>query len=191
MGSEQSLQIASTPSPQVFHHRPQHLGHTLHQALQDLANVHNFNLKVRMKSCPTLFDPMDYSLPHFSIHGIFQARVLERVAISFSRGSSRPGDGTWVFILFEVYCLLFYFSKKCVHNVKFAALTRFKLQLNGISYIYNVIQQSLVSSSKIFITPMETLYTLSSNSLLSPLLAPGHLYSVFCLYEFSYSRYFI
>ena len=34
---------------------------------------------------------MDYSLPGSSVHGIFQARVLEWVAISFSRGSSRPG----------------------------------------------------------------------------------------------------
>ena len=36
------------------------------------------------QSCPTLSDPMDYSLPGSSIHGIFQARVLERVAISSS-----------------------------------------------------------------------------------------------------------
>ena len=36
----------------------------------------------------TLCDPMDCSLPGFSVHGIFQARVLERVAMSFSRGSS-------------------------------------------------------------------------------------------------------
>ena len=35
------------------------------------------------QSCPTLCDPMDYSLPGFSVHGIFQARVLEWVAISF------------------------------------------------------------------------------------------------------------
>ena len=35
--------------------------------------------------------PMDYSLPCSSIHGIFQARILEWVAISFSRGSSDPG----------------------------------------------------------------------------------------------------
>ena len=41
--------------------------------------------------CPTLWDPMDCSLPGSSIHGIFYARVLELVAISFSRGSSRPG----------------------------------------------------------------------------------------------------
>ena len=36
------------------------------------------------QSCPTLSDPMDYSLPRFSVHGIFQARVLEWGAIAFS-----------------------------------------------------------------------------------------------------------
>ena len=48
------------------------------------------------QSCPTLCDPMGCSLPGFSIHGIFQARVLEWLAISFSRGSSRPRDWTQV-----------------------------------------------------------------------------------------------
>ena len=37
------------------------------------------------QSCPTLSDPIDYSLPGSSIHGIFQARVLEWGAIAFSR----------------------------------------------------------------------------------------------------------
>ena len=36
------------------------------------------------QSCPTLHDPMDCSLPGSSVHGIFQARVLEWVAIAFS-----------------------------------------------------------------------------------------------------------
>ena len=40
------------------------------------------------KSCPTLCDPMDYSPPGSSVHGILQVRILERVAISFSRESS-------------------------------------------------------------------------------------------------------
>ena len=44
------------------------------------------------QSCPTLGDPMDYSLPGFSVYGILQARVLKWVAISFSRGSSHPRD---------------------------------------------------------------------------------------------------
>ena len=48
------------------------------------------------QSCPTLCDPMDCSLPGSSVHRIFQARVLEWVAISFSRGSSQPRDRTQV-----------------------------------------------------------------------------------------------
>ena len=48
------------------------------------------------QSCLTLCDPMDCSLLGSSVHGIFQARILEWVAISFSRGTSRPRDWTWV-----------------------------------------------------------------------------------------------
>ena len=48
------------------------------------------------QSCPTLCDPMDCSLSDSSVHGIFQARVLEWIAISFSRGSSRPRNRTLV-----------------------------------------------------------------------------------------------
>ena len=46
------------------------------------------------QSRPTLRDPMDHSLPGSSLHGILQARILEWVAISFSRGSSQPRDRT-------------------------------------------------------------------------------------------------
>ena len=48
------------------------------------------------QSCPTLSDLMDCRLPGFSVHGIFQARRLEWVAISFSRGSSQPKHRTCV-----------------------------------------------------------------------------------------------
>ena len=46
-------------------------------------------MKVKSQSevaqlCPTLHDPMDCNLPGFSVHGIFQARVLEWGAIAFS-----------------------------------------------------------------------------------------------------------
>ena len=44
------------------------------------------------QSCPTLCDCMDCSLPGSSIHGIFTARVLEWVAVFFSRGPSQPRD---------------------------------------------------------------------------------------------------
>ena len=46
------------------------------------------------QSCPTLCDPMDCSPPGSSIHGIFQARILKWVVISFSRRSSGPRDWT-------------------------------------------------------------------------------------------------
>ena len=45
---------------------------------------------------PTLCNPMGCSLPGSSIHGVFQAKVLEWVAIAFSRESSRPRDRTQV-----------------------------------------------------------------------------------------------
>ena len=48
------------------------------------------------QSCSTLWDPMDCSLPVSSVHGIFQERILERVAISFFRGPSLPRGQTWV-----------------------------------------------------------------------------------------------
>ena len=50
--------------------------------------AHESNMKAKVKesevaqSCPTLWDPMDCSLPGSSIHGIFQARILEWVTIS-------------------------------------------------------------------------------------------------------------
>ena len=48
------------------------------------------------QSCPTLCDPMDCSLSVSSVHGIFQARVLEWIAISFSRESSQRRNRTQV-----------------------------------------------------------------------------------------------
>ena len=49
------------------------------------------------QSCPTLCDPMDYT-----VHGIFQARILEWIAFPFSRGSSQPRDRTQrVLLMFQ------------------------------------------------------------------------------------------
>ena len=48
------------------------------------------------QSCLTLCNPMDCSLPGSSVHGIFQTRILEWVAISLSRRSFRPSDWTQV-----------------------------------------------------------------------------------------------
>ena len=64
----------------------------------------NMNVKHKhevAQSCPTLCDPMDCSLPGSSVHGIFQAIVLECIAISFSKGSSQPRDRTQVFCIVD------------------------------------------------------------------------------------------
>ena len=53
-------------------------------------------VKVKSLSRVWLCNPMDCSLLGSSVHGIFQARVLEWVTISFSRGSSQPRGWTWV-----------------------------------------------------------------------------------------------
>ena len=55
---------------------------------------------------PTLCDPTDCSPPGSSVHGILQARILEWVVISFSRGSSQPRDQT----LQAVSCIMGRFS---------------------------------------------------------------------------------
>jgi len=57
------------------------------------------SLKVKVlvsQSHLSLSDPMDFSLPGSSVHGILQARIMEWTAISFFRGSSRPRDQTRV-----------------------------------------------------------------------------------------------
>ena len=58
------------------------------------------------QSCLTLCNPMDHNLPGSSVHGVFQARVLEWVAIFFSRGSSPPRDRIRVsWTAGRLYCL--------------------------------------------------------------------------------------
>ena len=52
------------------------------------------SLCVCAQSCLTLCSPINCSPPGSSVHGTFQARILQWVAISFSRGSSQPRDRT-------------------------------------------------------------------------------------------------
>ena len=55
------------------------------------------------QSCLTLCHPMDYGPPRSTVHGTFPARILEWVAIFFSRGPSWPGDQTcisWIAVIF-------------------------------------------------------------------------------------------
>ena len=71
-----------------------------YQFPDDVTNETYWSSEVRWgevaQLCPTLWNPIDCSLPGSSVHGIFQATVLEWVAISISRGSSQPRDRIWV-----------------------------------------------------------------------------------------------
>ena len=69
------------------------------------------------KSCRTLCNPVDCSLPASSVHGIFQARMFEWVAISSSRGSSHPRDRTR-----GVFCLSRTGKRILYHHATWEAL---------------------------------------------------------------------
>ena len=68
--------------------------------------------------CPTLCDPVDCSLPGSSIHGILQGKILEWVAISFSRGSSQPRDQTQVSHI-AGRCFTLWVTKEAQPEIKF------------------------------------------------------------------------
>ena len=77
---------------------------------------HHFTHAKSLQSCPALCDPMDYSPPRFSIHGILQAKILEWVAMSSSR--LWRGRLDWVINIFKVLWL-----KIC--NFVFGTITGF------------------------------------------------------------------
>ena len=79
--------VAAWPVKVFFRHLA---SHNQEIPMQDL------NKLLVAKLCPTLCDPIDCSPPVSSVHGILQARILERVAIPFSRGSSRCRDQTHI-----------------------------------------------------------------------------------------------
>ena len=72
------------------------------------------------QSSPTLCDPMDYSSPGSIVHGIFQARILEQIAISFPRGSSRPKDQTHISCISCTDRWILYHCATCtyLHDIK-------------------------------------------------------------------------
>ena len=71
--------------------------------------------------CLTLCDPMDWSPPGSSVHGIFQARILKSVAISYCRGFSQPRDQTHISCIFCIgrqilyYCATWEACHKCIN----------------------------------------------------------------------------
>ena len=66
------------------------------------------------QSCPTLCDPVDYSPPGFSVNGISQVRILDWVAISYSRGSSQTRHQTCISYIFCIGRQILY----CWHQLQ-------------------------------------------------------------------------
>ena len=81
---------------------------TLQAYLEDHMRKTSKKSEVKVaQSCLTLCDPTDCSPPDSSVYGIFPARILEWVAIPFSKGSSQPRDWTWISCTADrfFYCL--------------------------------------------------------------------------------------
>ena len=76
------------------------VNNNMNNSNNNMVNISNnifLILKVRVAhSCPTPCNPLDCSPPGSSIHDVFQARMVERLAISYFRGSSSPRDQTQV-----------------------------------------------------------------------------------------------
>ena len=68
------------------------------------------------KSCPTLCNLMDCSPPGSSVHGISQARMLEWVAISFSRGPSQTRESNLCLLHWQVDSFLLSYQRSLIHT---------------------------------------------------------------------------
>ena len=85
---------------------------------------------------------MDYSLPGSSVHGIFQAIVLEWIAISFSRGSSQPRDQTRVYRIVDRRFTVWATNSHVIpwwKETTIMKLPTFSLEWNEVSYVWLLI----------------------------------------------------
>ena len=94
--------------------------------------------------CSTLCDPMDCSPPGSSVHGILQARVLEWVAIAFSRGSSWPRDRTLVSCLAGRFFAVWATGKS--HHLPYHPPTRSQLSISLCMWVAKWVDESAFGS---------------------------------------------
>ena len=93
-------------------------------------------------SCIQLFvTPLDYSPPGSSVHGILQARILEWVAIPFSRGSSWPRDRTRISCLSCIgrqilYCSATWEGLKISTQMQIETYKKFEMLYTKMSLLY-------------------------------------------------------
>ena len=89
-----------TRLPRPWDSPGENTGVSFHFLLQCMKVKHESEV---VQSCLPLSDPMDCSLPGSSVHGIFQARVLEWVAISFSSSGFRGASSSYILLTFNSY----------------------------------------------------------------------------------------
>ena len=87
------------------------------------------------QSCPTLCNPMDCSPPGSSVHGIFQARVLEWGAIAFSRGSSQPRDQTQVSCIIGS-CFTLWATREAKLIIAYSNLINYTFLSETVTFIF-------------------------------------------------------
>ena len=110
--------------------------------------------------CPALCDSMDCSPSGFSIHGVFQAQILEWVAIASSRGSSAPRHRTQVCCL-AGRCLTLWATREALMNKRTQVI--FRIRLYRHSHSYKLLIQSLtVLSPKTYLLRFSILSSISS-----------------------------
>ena len=86
------------------------------------------------QSCPTLCNPMNYSPPDSRVYGVLWARILEWVAIPFSRGSSQPTDQI------QISCMASRFFCVCVmRTLRICPLKNFMYKLQQCFCIFSIL----------------------------------------------------
>ena len=103
-----------------------------------------FSVRACVLSCVWLCDPMGCSPSGFSVHAVFQARMLEWVAISSSRGSSWPGDRTRLLPLLHYRWILYLWATG-------EALSTFRCTPFSISFTFSeILPKTSLYSSPLF-----------------------------------------
>ena len=106
-----------------------------------------------------LCDPMDHSLPGYSVLGILQARILEWVAISYSRGSSRPRNQTHIFC---ISCtgrwILFHCTTWEASYILFPLFLRYNWHIKSTITSLKWSKVKSLSRVQLFVTPWTVAY---------------------------------
>ena len=153
-----------------------------------------------------LCNPMDSSLPGLSLHGIFQATMLEWIAISFPRGSSWPRDWTWLSRiagrLFTVWATGethgWYHAEFCIQNLQYYGLKpheagNYKTLTHLVtnSFIYSFIHASIYWTRVELDCPLGSDWTRFKALLLHLLTLAGHLTSLNLIFTYIKMRQII